>query len=335
MHSSRYSCDDVGWLREGGMKRSLRLASVAILGSDPGLPRDGGWQLGACYLRRGLTLARRQPGLYLLITVVFVLPALLAAWLVSSAREPTPWQQAAILGLPWLTVVLGTVAIMVAVGCHAHGRPLSLGRTIWYSLSWVPRYLWTNVHTSLIFWGPLAILLALRAWQERALPSAGADGARLAILWWLLIGAAALYLHTRTLLAPFLAVHADLPGTLAALEAWRLSGPAFAACLSVLLVASLPVVLPLGLLTFGVVCALPDEARQASLPALPDLVYAGIQVVRPLLIPATYTLYTDLWDAERARRQAEAIPPARARVLLLLTRPLPRLGRWPWTGQGG
>jgi hypothetical protein len=303
--------------------------------ASPGLPRAGGWHLGASCLRRGLTLARRQPSLYLLATVVFVLPALLAAWLVSTARQPALWQQAAILGLPWITVVLGTVAIMVAVGCHAHGRSISLGQTIWYALSWVPRYLWTNVHTSLIFWGPLAILLALREWQARALPIAGAGGSQLAILWWLLIGAAALYLHTRTLLAPFLAVHADLPGTLAALEAWRLSGRAFAACLSVLVAASLPVVLPLGLLTFGVVFALPDEARRASLPAIPDLIYAAIQVVRPLLIPATYMLYTELWHAERGRRQPEPNSPALARVLLALTRPLPRLGRWPWRGEFG
>jgi hypothetical protein len=66
----------------------------------------------------------------------------------------------------------------------------------------------------------------------------------------------------------------------------------------------------------------PAGALQAATPAL---LWAGIQAVRPLLVPAIYALYTDLWRAETARRQRDGAPavPAVVRLLLALTRPLP------------
>ena len=67
-------------------------------------------------------------------------------------------------------------------------------------------------------------------------------------LWWLAITTCALYLHMRTVLAPFFAVDADLPGTLAALEAWRLSGRHFPVCLATFVLGSQPIASPLGLL---------------------------------------------------------------------------------------
>jgi hypothetical protein len=168
-----------------------------------------------------------------------------------------------------------------------------------------------------VFWVPVGALLMLR---DRL-------GAGMDIGWWLLIGALAVYLHTRTLLAPFLAVHANLPATLAALEAWRLSARAFRTCLTTLLAGSLPLALPLGLLALVVFASLPQPVREALEPALPDLAYAGIQVIRPLLIPATYLLFRDLWDAELARRATDGSPPVPMllRPMLALTRPLPNL----------
>jgi hypothetical protein len=195
----------------------------------------------------------------------------------------------------------------------------------------VPRYFWTNVHTTVIFWVPVGLLLEAREWQAAAMPVGGAWGLALAALWWLVTGVAALCLHTRTLLAPFLAVHSDLPGTLAALEAWRLSGRHFAVCLSTFVVATVPVGLPLALLGLGLALTLSGAALTAFLAAAPNLVWAGIQAVRPILIPAVYGLYNDLWNAELARRRREGTPPVPgfARALLALTRPLPHPGRWP------
>jgi hypothetical protein len=295
------------------------------------MQRTEGWWVGIAYLKRGLALSRRAPRLYLSITLVYTLPALLSAWLVSRDGRAAVWQQAAAVGLPWITIVLGTVVFMIAVGCHAHRRSLGLRQATVYALSWLPRYLWTNMHTSIVFWGPIGLLLVLRGWQQQTLPVAGTAELGLNGLWWLLLGATALYLHARTLLAPFRAVHADLPATLAALEAWRLSGRALAPCLSTLIVASLPLVLPMLVLGVGVLLAPAPELPRAVGSALPELVSAAIQVVRPVLIPATYWLYTDLWEAERARRRWQGAPPepALVRAVLELTRRLPRLGRWP------
>jgi hypothetical protein len=290
-----------------------------------------GWWAGIAYLKRGLALTRRAPRLYLSLTLMYTLPALLSAWLASRDGRAAGWQQAAALGLQWITIVLGTVVFMIAVGCHARRRSLGLGHATVYALSWLPRYLWTNVHTSIVFWGPIGLLLVLRGWQQQTLPVAGIAELGLNGLWWLLLGATALYLHTRTLLAPFLAVHADLPATLAALEAWRLSGRALAPCLSTLVAASLPLVLPMLVLAVGVLLTPAPELRRAVASALPELVLAAIQVVRLVLIPATYWLYTDLWEAERARRRWRGAPPepAPVRAVLELTQRLPRLGRWP------
>ena len=282
------------------------------------------------YLGHGLAIVGRSPRLCLLISVVYATPALAAGYLTAVAPEPNAWEQVAVLGLPWITVVLGTVVIMVAVRYGVRGQPVTLGRATRTALRWVPRYVWTNVHTSILFWGPVGLLLAARRWQEDALPAGGVSEIVVSGVWWVAIASLAVYLHTRTLLAPFLAVHADLPGTLAALEAWRLSGQHLAICFTTLVVGSLPVGLPLALVALIALVSLPGPSHDALLAAAPDLAWAGIQIIRPVLIPAVYLLYHDLWQAELEQRQR--IPPGclpvLVRVLLRLTEPLPKLGRW-------
>ena len=237
-------------------------------------------QAGSC-LGQGLAIVRRAPRLYLLISVVYAMPTLLAGYLAGYLREPALRQRALMLGLPWVTIVLGTVVIMVAVGYHSRGQPVDFGRVSGEAIRWVPRYVWTNVHTSLIFWAPIGLLVAARRWQAEALPTMWVPEVLVGGLWWLLITSLALYLHTRTLLAPFLAVHSDLPGTLAALEAWRLGGQHFLACFATLVLGTLPVAVPLVLLALGVAHNLPGPAQGAMLAAAPDLIWAGIQLVRP------------------------------------------------------
>lgn len=294
--------------------------------------RDGrsAWRPATSYLRRGLALVGVQPSSYLRASLVYMLPALAAAGLLVAPVPPGPPALLAAEGLPWVTAVLGTLVVMVLVGHHAHGRVIRLAPASLIAGTWVPRYLWTNAHTTIIFWVPVGLLLAARAGQESVWPVTGGASLAVAGLWWLMTAAAALYLHTRTLLAPFLAVHSDLPATLAVLEAWRLSGRSLGLCLSTLLVAGLPVALPLALLTLAVVLLAPGG------PVLLDaagsaLIWAAIQALRPVLMPAVFLLYQDLWAAEQARRAAEGEPPTPdvARRLLGLTRSLPRCGR-PW-----
>jgi hypothetical protein len=280
------------------------------------------------YLRRGLAITRASFGVQMQIVAVYAAPALAAAYL-STLPEPAVWQQVLRQVLPWMTAILGTVVVMAAVARWAHGEPTGLAGATWLALPWVPRYVWTNLHTTVIFWVPVGLLLQARTLQSAQLPLAGWVGVVVDGLWWVSVGVAGLTMHTRTLLAPFFAIHGDRPGTLAALEAWRVSGRHFGVCLSTLVAAGAPVALPLAGLAAALVLTLPPAAAAAILVAAPNLVWAAIQCVRPLLIPAVYLLYADLQQAELVRRQRDGEPsiPGIARGLLAFTRPLPHLGQ--------
>jgi hypothetical protein len=307
------------------MSRAVSLGRVP--GGRFGSPSNGGeFREGASYVRRGQAIARLDRGAYLWVFAVYALPSLVAGYLATTDGRPTRLHDAAALGLPWLTIVLGATVLMALVGHHGRGRRIGLGQATLAGLRWVPRYVWTNCHTTLIFWVPVGSLLALRGWQE----GQGRVTEPLGVAWWLVIVTLALYLHCRTLLAPFLAVHADLPATLAVVEAWRLSGRYFGLCLATFVFGTLPLALPL-LGAAGAVALAVDPATLGRLErGAPDLGWVAVHALRPLLVPAVYCLYKDLWHAELARREREGPPavPAPVRWLLRLTRPLPKLGRW-------
>lgn len=283
------------------------------------------------YISGGFSLINRRRGTYVLLTALYVSPALLAALLTVLIAEPNIWQQALLYGLRSLTVVLGTLAVMVMVSFHAQGQDISIAHASRLGVYWIFRYLWTNAHTSLIFWLPTTALLWLHARQGEIVPLAGgiqpmADG-----IWWLAIGGVALAIHTRTMLAPFFAVHGDVPGTLATVESWRSSGRSFWVCLSTLVLASAPAAIPLGAIGGGLLLAFSPAQRALLLLALPDLTWAAIQLIRPLLIPAVYTLYNELAAAGHTRQAEDSMQPRVPRLvrpLLALTKPLPHFGRW-------
>jgi len=284
------------------------------------------WRRPLGYLRVGFARTRVGFRGLLAITAIYATPALAAAYL-STTRPATVWDQIAHLGLAALTAVLGTVVVMIATTHHARGVRIGVVGASLKALPWVPRYLWTNVHTSVIFWVPVGSLLLIGGWFPTSSVLNGAALDVATVLWWLLTGVVALVAHTRTLLAPFFAIHANLPATLAVLEAWRLSGRHFALCLSTFVIASLLLALPLAATAAIVFSVAPRPLVAALTTAAPHLVWACIQVVRVTLIPAVYALYTELWQAELLRREtAGALPvPLLARGLLALTRPLPNL----------
>ncbi len=289
------------------------------------------WRPAAQYFTSGLSIIRPHTGVYGRLTALYVSPALLVAVLTVLIREPNAWQHALLYFLRSLTVVLGTLVVMVMVAYHAQGRELSIVQATRLGLHWVFRYLWTNAHTSLIFWIPVTALTWIHARQESLVPLSDgmqplANGG-----WWLVTGGIGLAIHTRTMLAPFFAVHGDVPGTLATVESWRVSGRSFWVCLSTLVLASAPIALPLALVGGGLLVVLPATLRAMLFIALPDLIWAAIQLIRPLLIPAVYVLYKDSSGEKDGGRQAGDSPataPILARPLLALTRPLPHFGRW-------
>lgn len=290
------------------------------------------WRTGAHYLRFGLAVLKLSPWLYVAVLALFATPAALAAALTISGLPAGFGRSALLWGLNAISASVAPPIVMILVAAGSHGRHLGFLGSISTGLRWLPRYLWTNLHTSVIFWVPVSALLWLYRWQERAFPADGPADFALTILWITAIAAFALYLHTRTLLAPFLAVHGNLPGTLAALESWRLSGRHFARVFGGFIIPSAPVAVPLALAILAGYLALAGspERRDAMIAMWPSLVWVFIKFVRPLLIAAVYGLYRDLWREESDRRLAEGSPslPAFVLPLLSLSAFLPRiLGR--------
>lgn len=258
---------------------------------------------------------------YFQAIVLYALPSLVAGYLAATVDGPGLLERALMLGLPWLTIVLGAAVLMVVVANHGRGRRIGLAGATWQGLRWVPRYVWTNCHTTVMFWGPVGALVMLRSWQEAAFP---VGGPLASAAWWLLIGAVTLYIHCRTLLAPFLAVHADMPATLAVVEAWRLSGRWFGVCFGTFVLGTLPVALPLVVAVGVVWFVVGPDAWARVVRGAPDLAWVGVHAVRPLLVPALYCLYKELWPAEGAQAR---LPPWAA-WLTRLTRGMPKLGSW-------
>lgn len=294
------------------------------------------WDAGTRYVRLGLAVLGRSPWMYVAILASFAAPSGVAA-VVTVSDLPEGFGRSALL---WtLNAVSATVAppvVMMLVAAGYGDRKPGFLESIGTGLRWFPRYLWTNLHTTVIFWVPVSAALWLFDWQRRAAPVEGVAELLVTILWVAGIAALALYMHTRTLLAPFLAVHGNVPGTLAALESWRLSGREFARVFGAFIVPSAPVAVPLGLAILAGWLALGDspERREAMIAMWPSLTWVFIKFVRPLLIAAVYGLYQDLWDEELDRRRLQTTPPLPwlSRPLLAFSGFFPRLvGRGDWT----
>ncbi len=272
-------------------------------------------------------MAGQQPALFIQIAALFSIPALVAAGLVAATGQGETWQAPVLFLLQSLTTVVAPVVFMMAVSAVHEGERASAWRVTRRALPWLPRYLWTNAHTSVVFWVPVGTLLLLPGLVDGVGEPPGLLGAAMSFLWPLALLLLAVFLHSRTVLAPFLAVHGDLPGTLAAWESWRLSRRHFPIVVSTLLVSSLPSGLPIALL------AGPIAAGVIPWPAdpevLPQLTGVALQLVRLTLVPAMYLLYCDLWQGMDRDRVAQDLPGPIGALLALST------GRPPATFRNG
>ncbi|MBM4437036.1 MAG: hypothetical protein FJ029_07340 [Actinobacteria bacterium] len=294
------------------------------------------WRTGGHYRRAVLAYT---PWTYVALVLLFSVPPV-AAIVILASHPPEG------LGLALTLAVLnffGTIAppvmfmMAVAAGYHRERRPIVVH--LWHGATWLPRYLWTNLHTSVIFWAPMgSVVLLFRWYLEEVRLSGPADAAVVAALYAgsIVVG---LYVHARTLLAPFLAVHGNLPGTLAALGAWRLGGRYFPQGFGTMVVPAGPVVLPIAGIIVGVYLALRDspDASGTFFATLPAQMGLALNIVRPVVVTATYGFFQDYWPRELRRRAADGTPPtpwpARALVTVswwpvraaewLLRRPLP------------
>ena len=287
------------------------------------------WTGSLGYTRQGLRILGTTPWLYVQILSAFAAPAAVAAYVTASDLPEGFGRSALLYVLNAISASAAPVVVMIAVAAGFHGVSLSFISAMRQGLWWLPRYLWTNVHTTVIFWVPILVLLNLFEWQRNEAAVDGPWGLAVTAAWVVLIGAAALYIHSRTLLAPFFAVHGNLPATLATIESWRMSGRRFPIVFGTFVVSSAPTAVPLAIVLTTLAFTL-DEAtgtRATYAAMLPALVWATIKLVRPFLITATYGMYSDLWTEEQQRRAEEGAPPVPmlARPLLLISRWIPRL----------
>ena len=283
------------------------------------------WAAAIRYTHRGLRVLRASPWQYVQILSAFAAPAAVAAYVTASDVPEGFGRSALLYVLNAISASAAPVVVMTAVAAGFHGVTLGFIRAMRQGLWWLLRYLWTNAHTSVIFWLPTLVLLNLFEWQRRAAPVEGGAGVAVTAAWVVLIGSVALYVHSRTLLAPFFAVHGNLPATLATIESWRMSGRRFPVVFSTFVVSSAPTAVPLAVVftTLAFTLDEPTGTRAVYMAMLPSLVWVAIKVVRPFLITATYGLYTDLWDEEQRRREEHGAPP-----VPLLARPLLAISRW-------
>jgi hypothetical protein len=245
------------------------------------------WAAGWLNLRRGLAITRQQPELYLQLVLLYSLPPLAAAGLVLFGPKDVAWYAPLVAALPVVTMVVAPVVLMHAVDAGRGGERISVFEATRRGVPWVPRYVWTNVHTTLLFWIPVGALVLLRDRSPlgHLLPTA---------VWIAVIGLVALHQHVRTVLAPYLAVHGDLGGTAAALRSWQLGGRHFWDLLGTFVLGSLPVALPLGAGYLLVERFGPQSLSTALLAVGWQLGWVGVQSTRPLLIPALHTAYEDI-----------------------------------------
>jgi hypothetical protein len=248
------------------------------------------WVAGWWNLRRGLEITRRQPDLYLKLILLYSVPPLVAAGLVLYGPKGTLWEEPLAYLLPFITIVVAPVVLMHAVDAGRGGERIGVLEATRRGVPWVPRYVWTNVHTTLLFWIPVGTLMLLR---ERSPLGSWIPPA----IWVTLIGLVALHQHVRTVLAPYLAVHGELGGTRAALTSWELGGQHFWHLLGTFVLGSLPVALPLGIAYVAIERFGPDPLSAAVLAASWQLSWVGVQSTRGLLIPALHTAYENLYGA--------------------------------------
>ena len=276
------------------------------------------WRQGGRYAVRGLKTLRLTPLVFVAIMALFSLPA---AGVIAITAADLPEGLGRTAGTTVLNVLSGTVApvmFMKAVAAAHDGRRLGL----WWHLAdgtrWLPRYIWTNLHTTMIFWVPVGILTVGLISFQRLTFAETFPGGLISILWVVVIGGTGIYVHSRTLLAPFIAVHGNVPGSLAALESWRVSGRMFGPVFATFVISAGPIAVPLAAVFMGFYLTLAGLALDVFAATLVAQVWIAVNLIRPPLVAATYALYTEVWADELERRAQLGHPATPALVRWLI-----------------
>jgi hypothetical protein len=256
-------------------KSSETIVSIIPLDTD-----SSWWRQASYYVACGLRICRKDiPGLITLVGL-FMLPSL-AAVIVGS--QPGPLAYWVALGLPWITIILGNMAAVLAIEALDAGQPVVLARILPAVIRWLPRYLWTNGITTVLFWGlfmPLQWVISQQT-NRWGWPSFAPTALLLLpMLFW----------HVRLVFSTYAAIVDDQPGMRSVMisirlahRRWKMVVAAFA--FSVLIVAPLAGPLYLVILTI-------------HNPVIAGgFVWALIMPMRPLFIATLHMIYKDFRPA--------------------------------------
>src|SRR5947209_7903040 len=175
--------------------------NASSLPPAPGISRPW-WKQATSYVASGMRICSQDiPGLVTLVGL-FALPPLAAVIVGSQPGALAFWVATA---LPWITITLGNIAVVLAIEAIDAGQPVVPAQILPAAVRWLPRYLWANGITTLLFWGiftPLqwAITQETNRWNWISL-------APLALLLLPM-----LFCHVRLVFATYAAIVDDQPG---------------------------------------------------------------------------------------------------------------------------
>ncbi len=278
------------------------------------------WLQAAAYVAAGVRICRKDiPGLVSIVGL-FMLPPLAAVVVGSQPGAAAYWIAEA---LPWITITLGNISAVLAIEAIDAGKPVVPQEILPAAVRWLPRYLWANGITTVIFWGLVT-------------PAQWALGQLLIDHWgWpsftplLLLGIPMLFLHVRLVFATYAAIVDDQTGARAvrisfgiAHRRWRMAVAAFVG--SVLVEG--PVIGPIYLLIQGITNPL----------VAGGFTWVLVMMMRPIFIATLHEIYEDYRPAaEIAERREHPQPTLLQRLLSRKPLAQPVAVGLPETAEGG
>lgn len=248
---------------------------------------------GLAYSRVGIQRCRTQSQLIGFLTVMFCLPIVLALAL-SVGFPAATWLGPVTFVLSTTTVIGGGLTLMVAVDASVRGETIGMGTILRRALGYLPRYVLTNVHTTIFYWSILlpAIYLAGQVTIGRPVG--------VVVVVWALVVAIGTVVHLHTLFAPYMAVHSDLHPTRAAIEGFRLARNQFALSAATFVSATAGIGVPL-LIAIGALWMYATREGPGTVAlfdtALPFLIAGLVQLVRPVMVASLHAMYEDFRPA--------------------------------------
>ena len=118
---------------------------------EPGWPW---WRQASAYVASGLRICRKDISGLLALVGLFVVPPLLAVIVggLPGAEKMTSAAYWVAQALPWITITLGNISVVLAVEALDRGERVVPAKILPTAVLWFPRYIWTNGITTVFFW---------------------------------------------------------------------------------------------------------------------------------------------------------------------------------------